>query len=155
MFFFGCDFFGLFPKSEEAKSGENLGIMKGDFGVCLQGTHPDLKEGTEHDSNLAKTIHNSVIKHEVYHVRHDTHPEFQSDCSDPVTLVDIGEKNTSFRLQTNVAESFTAKNQGHQVENFISGEEIGTEITPRCGSCRCGKCPTVGHTYMTVSNSVG
>ena len=21
--------------------------MKGDFGVCLQGTHPDLKEGTE------------------------------------------------------------------------------------------------------------
>ena len=66
--------------------------MKGDFGVCLQGTHPDLTERTEHDSNLAKTIHNSVIKHEVYHVRHDTHPYFQSDCSDPVTQVDIGEK---------------------------------------------------------------
>ena len=138
----GCDYFGLFPKCEEAKSGENLSIMKGDFGVCLQGTHPDLKEGTEHDSNLAKTIHNSVIKHEVYHVR----PEFQSDCSDPVKLVHIGEKNTSFRPQTNVAESFTGRNQGRQVENFISGEEIGTEITPRSGSCRCGKCPTVGHT---------
>ena len=143
----GCDYFGLFPKSEEAKSGENLSIMKGDFGVCLQGTHPILKEEIEHDSNLAKTIHISVIKHEVYHVRHDTHPEFQSDFSDPVTLVDIGEKNTSFRLQTNVAESFTAKNQGRQVENFISGEEIRTEFTPRCGSYRCGKCPTVGHTY--------
>jgi len=93
--------------------------MKGDFGVCLQGTHPDLKEGTEHDSNLVKTIHNSVIKHEVHHVRHDTHCDFQPDCSDPVKLVDIREKNTSFRLQTNVAESFTGRNQERQVENFI------------------------------------
>ena len=57
-----CDYFGLFPMCEEAKCGENSSIMKGDFGVCLQGTHPDLKEGTEHDSNLAKTIHNSVIQ---------------------------------------------------------------------------------------------
>ena len=105
----GCDYFGLFLKLEEEKCGENLTIMKRDFGVCLQGTHPDLKEGTDHDSNLAKTIHNSVIKHEDYHIHHDTHPEFQPDCSDPVKLVDIGEKNTSFRLQTNVAESFTVE----------------------------------------------
>ena len=42
----GCDYFGLFPKSEEAKCGENLSVMKGDFGVCLQGTHPDLKPAT-------------------------------------------------------------------------------------------------------------
>ena len=141
----GCDYFGLFPKSEEAKREENL--MKGDFGVCLQGTLPDLKGGTEHDSNLAKTIHNSVIKHEVYHVRHDTHPEFETDFPDPVKLVDTGEKNTSLSFQTNVVESFTGRNQARQVENFISGEEIGTEITPRCGSCRCGKSSTVGHTY--------
>ena len=33
------------------------------------------------------------------------------------------------------------------MENFICGEDLGTEITPRCGSCRCGKCPVVGHTY--------
>ena len=118
----GCDYFGLFPKCEEAKCGENVSIMKGDFGVCLQGTHPDLKERTEHDSNLAKTIHNSIIKHEVYHICHDIHPEFQPDYSDPVKLVDIGEKNTSFRLQTNVAESFTGRNQGRLVENFIAGE---------------------------------
>ena len=31
------------------------------------------------------------------------------------------------------------------MENFICGEDLGTEITPRCGSC--GKCPVVGHTY--------
>ena len=143
----GCDYFGLFPKYEEAKCGDNLSIMKGDFGVCPQGTHPDLREGTEHDTNLVKTIHNSVIKHEVYHVHHYAHPEFQPDRSDPVKLVDVTKGHASFTPQTNVAESFTGRNQERQVENFIYGEEIGTEITPRCGSCRCGKCPTVGHTY--------
>ena len=48
----------------------------------------------------------------------------------------------------NVAESITGRTQGRLIENFISGEEIGTEITPSCSSCRCGKCPTVGHTYL-------
>ena len=34
------------------------------------------------------------------------------------------------------------------MENFIFGEDLGTEIIPRCGNCRCGKCPVVGHTYL-------
>lgn len=143
----GCDYFGLFPKHEEAKCGENLSIMRGEFGVCLQGTNPELVEETVRDSNLVKTIHNSVIKHEAYHVCLDAHPEFQPDCVAPVELVDISEKHASFRTRTNVAESFTRGILGRQVENFICGEEIGTEITPLCGSCRCGKCPTVGHSY--------
>ena len=36
---------GLFPKYEEAKCGEDLTIMWGEFRVCHQGTHPDLVEG--------------------------------------------------------------------------------------------------------------
>ena len=47
----GCDFFGLHPKKEEARHGEHLSIMSGELGVCLQGTHPDLTETTQHDSN--------------------------------------------------------------------------------------------------------
>ena len=31
--------------------------------------------------------------------------------------------------------------------NFINGENLGIEINPKCGSCRCGKCPIVGHTF--------
>ena len=143
----GCDYFGLFPKHKEAKCGENLSIMRGEFGACLQGAHPDLREETVYDSNLVKTIHNSEIKHEAYHVRVDTHPEFRPDFVDPVKLVDISEKHASFRIQTNVAESFTSRKLSRQMENFICGEDIGTEITPRCGGCRCGKCPTVGHSY--------
>ena len=25
------------------------------------------------------------------------------------------------------------------------GEELGTESTPKCGGCKCGKCPLPGH----------
>ena len=34
----------------------------------------------------------------------------------------------------------------NRYENFIM-EKTGTEITPQCGGCHCGKCPTVGHSY--------
>lgn len=30
---------------------------------------------------------------------------------------------------------------------WIHGEELGTEIVPKCSGCRCGKCPTLGHSY--------
>ena len=33
------------------------------------------------------------------------------------------------------------------IDDFIHSEEMVTEIIPRCGSCKCGKCPIPGHTY--------
>lgn len=32
-------------------------------------------------------------------------------------------------------------------ESFITGEELGTEVVPRCGGCKCSKCPVSGHTF--------
>ena len=32
-----------------------------------------------------------------------------------------------------------------QPHSFILGEELGTESTPKCGNCKCGKCPLPGH----------
>lgn len=142
----GCDYFGLHPKHEEAKCGENLSVMKGEFGVCLQGTHPDLAEETKCDSNLVNTIHDLRIKQEAYHIRLDTHTEFEP-CIDYMELLNTSKKCEDCRLQKNVAQTFISGNVESQVENFICGEELGTEITPRCGGCRCNKCPAVGHSY--------
>ena len=60
-------------------------------------------------------------------------------------MFDNSEKQVISRNQTNVVESFTGRNVGREVENFICGEDLGREITPRCGTCQCGKCPGVGH----------
>ena len=81
--------------------------MRGEVGVCLQGTHPDQVEKTERDSNLAKTIHSSVIKYEVYFLLLDSHPEFQPDGIELLTQADINEKHTSYRIKTTVVESLT------------------------------------------------
>jgi hypothetical protein len=37
-----------------------------------------------------------------------------------------------------------------QVDDFIQGEELGTAITPKCGSCKCTRCPIAGNTYSFV-----
>ena len=33
------------------------------------------------------------------------------------------------------------------VEDFVNGEGLGIEVNPRCGGCKCGKCPASGHSY--------
>ena len=33
------------------------------------------------------------------------------------------------------------------INQYILGEELATIVSPKCGSCRCGKCPMPGHTY--------
>ena len=37
--------------------------------------------------------------------------------------------------------------QSPGIDAFVIGEQLGTEIVPKCGVCRCGKYPIVGHTY--------
>ncbi len=63
----GCDYFGLYPKKEEARCGVNLSIMSGALGMCLQGAHPDLLEDTTYDFNLAKKMH--AVKKKQKHTR--------------------------------------------------------------------------------------
>ena len=62
-------------------------------------------------------------------------------------VFDNSEKHVISKTQTNVVESLIGRYVRRKVENFICDEDLGTEITPRCGSCRCGKRPVVGHTY--------
>ena len=137
----GCDYFGFHPKREEARCGDHLSIMKGELGVCIQGTHPELFEGTKPDSNLAKVIHDVRVKAETYRVHLESHPQFMMTPPQRCPAVRSQES-------PNVTRSVhLLKDNRVKVDKFIVGEELGTETTPRCGGCRCGKCPIAGHTY--------
>ena len=140
----GCDYFGLHPKHEEARCGDNLSIMSGELGVCLQGAHPELVEGTKHDSNLAKVIHEVNVKVGTYQLHLEDHPQF--NLSSPLPPPCSAEADQPFYNMTSGVHLAREKRQESQVGNFIEGEELGTETSPRCG-CRCGKCPILGHTY--------
>lgn len=36
---------------------------------------------------------------------------------------------------------------GDSIDRYILGEDLGTTCVPRCGACRCGKCPLPGHDF--------
>lgn len=46
--------------------------MSRELGVCVQGTHPELLEGTK----PAKVIHDVRVKVETYKVHLESHPQF-------------------------------------------------------------------------------
>ena len=62
----GTDYFSLHPKNEVC-SVDNLSIMVGELGICLQGSHPMLKVEDEISSNLAMMREAYVYHTEVHH----------------------------------------------------------------------------------------
>jgi hypothetical protein len=128
----GCDFFGLHPKMEISRAGLNLSIMQGELGPCIQGHHSELREHTQFSSNMIKTLHEYKIKTDCNRVQCQSHPLFNAPNND-VTH----DRRVSANTMLSKATEF----------NFILGEDLVTETNPRCGSCKCGKCPIVGHSY--------
>ena len=70
----------------------------------------------------------------------DSHPEFNP-------TLNASTNSPSLLAKVNTFKSFGSPREAEQAENFIKGEELGTEVVPECGACRCNKCPIVGHTY--------
>ena len=97
-----------------------------------------------HDSNLVKTIHACKIKTESHNIRLVSHEEFQPHTHTCAFEVDSELKEASKPFAVNVAR---LDKKQDPITSVIQGEEVGTEVLPRCGGCRCSKCPVVGHTY--------
>lgn len=129
----GCDYFGLHPKHEVCTNG-NLSIMRGELGVCLVGSHPSLREGTEMSCNMVKVVHDSRLRVNCNFVQQKQ--LLQPDLSQPC----IQHRDCDVNL-------IVAGKSLDYVYSFIQGEDLATGASPKCGGCKCGKCPSVGHTY--------
>ncbi len=137
----GCDNFGLHPKKEVTKSGDNLSIMSGKLGVCLQGAHERLEESTRMSANYVKVLHGcKPTSHTFLLMRHQHHLFAQSCISQDSPTID-----SRVERQANTT-SVTLS----MADNFINGENLGTAVNPTCGSCKCGKCPLLGHSYSFI-----
>ena len=131
----GCDNFGLHPKRELARAGENLSIMTGKLGLCIQGSHQRLREDTQLSTLLVRTIHGEDVQTHTHVTQRMTHPLLQEQPPHELRHKQAPINSLCLNAKT---------------ELFIRGEEMGTAIAPKCGSCRCGKCPLPGHTYSFV-----
>ena len=165
----GADYFGLHPKFEVVSDGYDLSVMKGELGVCVQGSHPGLSDTVLHSpytgshvafrSNYARTD----IPH---HIGLLSAPHGLTVNADPVDLMYLAEPEPSgadtyaalpdlvfdqdedyIPLSSTFKVHARMREETVDVDRFILGEQLGTEIVPHCGACKCGKCPLPGHTY--------
>ena len=129
----GSDYFGLHPKLELARSGENLSVMKGRLGICLQGAHESLIERTEKSVSCARFVHGSTVRSNTFICDIRSHPGFERPSAEVTACVD--------RIST--------QEKPPDIDSFVPGKELGTSIQTKCGASvvQCGKCPLVGHTY--------
>ena len=75
--------------------------------------------------------------------------EGDSHFQDPVEMSSSGDVcgDLQFKLSGDSQSGQSHFARVPEAENFIAGERLGTEVNPKCGGCKCGKCPVVGHTY--------
>ena len=125
----GSDYFGLHPKHEIASDGKNLSIMQGDLGVCLQGLCPVMKGESVCASHSIKVVTSNFVNS----LCGPSHPH-------------LAGSSVHKKAQCMPPEGETPSKQANQV-SFLFAEDLGTTVDPRCGSCKCGKCPLPGHTY--------
>lgn len=71
----GIDYFGLQPMTELSRARNDLSILQGPFGKCLQGFHPKLAEQTVWISNLAKAAKDKPQRFIIGGVQHNNQPK--------------------------------------------------------------------------------
>ena len=159
----GGDYFGLHPKRELSSDSKNLSVMQGELGVCVQGSHPSLNEDTEKDGHVGFSVR--VTSHHVAFPKL-THREFTPVIPKCILSSTTDSSEINLTSNVNVCDEHILRKDSNlsqslenelmscsnfaktpEIDRFIIGEELGTEVSPQCGACRCGKCPIVGHTY--------
>ena len=103
---------------EKAAGGGDFWLWQNEFGLCVGGSHPLVNSFTSRSNSLYTVL--KTIVHE-----------------DPFI--------TSQRIPT--CSAFSSKVSIVECGDFFQLERLGTVVEPRCGSCRCGRCPVPGSRY--------
>ena len=135
----GLDQYDLHPQEKIASAGK-LTIKDGPLGTCLIGSHPSAHASSNNNNSSTASESATVDSAFACTNPHTTHVSaFHVACSEKQDIVD--------QHDPNVPSFISAYATAAKEENFIEGEQLGTVVNPRCGGCRCGKCPQPGATY--------
>ena len=114
------------------------------IGMDLEGLHPDgLAAQSGSHLRVKQYLFGLVLM--------GAHPELRMCGSMPSGLVGchavVRDKASIERIGVRCNLSRAVQKS---VETFIQGEELGVEVQPKCGGCKCSNCPLVGHTFSFV-----
>ena len=102
----------------KATGGGDFWIWGNGFGNCVGGSHPLVGNVVSRSENMY-----TVLK-----------------------VVEV-DRLYSDSLKIPSCSVYQAKVSSSEAEDFFRSEQLCTVIEPRCGSCRCGRCPVPGSRY--------
>ena len=105
-------------RTQKARGGGDFWLWENSFGSCLGGSHPLVSSCTTRSDGLY-TVLKTVVHRD----------PFADDLGIPSCVA----------LSTKVSPL--------ECSDFFNSEQLGTIIEPKCGSCRCGRCPIPGSRY--------
>ena len=103
---------------QKALGGGDFWLWGNDFGSCVGGSHPLVNSFTTRSDSLY-TVMKTMVQDK--------------------SVLDSLKIPTCSALATKVSLS--------ECSDFLNLERLGTTVEPRCGSCRCGKCPVPGSRF--------
>ena len=103
---------------EKAAGGGDFWMWGNSFGTCVGGSHPLVNSFTTRSNSLYMVL-KTITREDPYFV--------------------------SQQIPTCTAMSFRVSEV--DISDFFHTEQLGTVVEPRCGSCRCGRCPVPGSRY--------
>ena len=103
---------------QKALGGGDFWLWENSFGVCVGGSHPLVNSRIERSDSLY-TVLKTVVQTDLY--------------------------QESMKIPT--CNALTAKVSVVECDDFFRLEQLGTTVDPKCGSCRCGRCPIPGSRY--------
>ena len=149
----------------------HLSIMSNCFGRCISGSHPKLSIGSS-ERRICPDVFNERTT--AQRVGVSTHTQLVSTRHTPNQSMDSNVSSNQLSWPTcggcqcgrgcyggwdqergEVHTQAHATSIRHQQpslqhserDSFFRAENLGVEVVPKCGGCRCGKCPIPGHTY--------
>ena len=102
----------------KSEGGGDFWMWQNDFGTCIGGSHPWVGSYVTRSDSLYTVL--KVIETSSVYI-------------------------DSLKIPT--CSSYYGKSSPADSEDFFRTEQLGTVIEPKCGSCRCGKCPVPGSRY--------
>ena len=102
----------------QSEGGGDFWIWGNMFGNCVGGSHPWVGNSVTRSETLYTVLKSVIV------------PSLQEE---------------SLKIPTCAA--FATKVSAGDAGDFFKTEQLGTVVDPKCGSCRCGRCPVPGSRY--------
>ena len=149
----GFEYAGFHPIRMQAA--DHLLLMKNRFGWCLGGSHEKIEEKVKIVADAVVYFVKGSCRPDKFYHTEELGVEVRGrcngcDCGGCECRFGCNHENLYARREKEVKKKgvVVCHTKGSSdVNDFLQTEELGIEVIPRCGGCKCRECPSGGKQY--------